>query len=108
MKEEEEFPNNLVHSFQLLVVIKTGLVKVNFLLPPSSCTHIAGYLLKNSPELLVLFALFPCRGWRWLRCQGAAKHRDGIKDERKKNVNPLVWCAVVITIKHKTANDNSM
>lgn len=45
------------------------------------CTHLAGYLLKNSPELLVLLALFPRWGRRRLRRHGATKQKERKKRE---------------------------
>lgn len=42
----------------------------------SFCTDLAAYLLKNSPELLVLLALFPRWSWCWLRRHWATKHKN--------------------------------
>lgn len=67
------------------------------------CTHLAGYLLKNSPELLVLLALFPRWGRRRLRRHGATKQKERKKregeDAKGKTGEKLYFWPVIQHIK---------
>ncbi len=77
---------------QLAPFSKHKIVIFNLPVNPSSSggTYLAGYLLKNSPELLVLLALFPRWGRRRLRRHGATKKKE-IKTQEEGDVFLKSW-----------------